>query len=371
MLRKAQTLTQLLRQLHRLKSIHEDAKALVHGLDILTNQADQGFSRVEQGMDELRTRIASLESAAATSGGGQQFSPLRPFFGLPAPLYLDDAGNAAFQIRRGAGRRTMVVSVPKSGTYLVGALLEQLGSVPTGVHLGETGFTDYRNRSKREMVEESASMQVFLPLASALELVHDGQFSVGHLRYEDDNVALLTGFRKLFTYREVRASLVSYMRFFMNRGRGEDLGADWKQIAEPRARMAAFLELYGPRVIAYMGSVAPWRTSGQVCPVRYETLMGDDGEEARFALVQKIATAVGIEPEPALVEQALSRAIGAETKTWSGARSRLEEFWDGHCEAIYERLGGEELNTLLGYQESLPSDEMAGGGADAAEAHPT
>ena len=42
-----------------------------------------------------------------------------------------------------ADHRVIVVSIPKSGTYLVAELLKALGYRWTGMHLAESAYTDY------------------------------------------------------------------------------------------------------------------------------------------------------------------------------------------------------------------------------------
>ena len=276
--------------------------------------------------------------------------PLSSFYGKKVAIYLDGVGRPCFTLDRGAAAKSaVVVSVPKSGTYLVAAYLEKLGLASTGAHLSEDAFTDYRGRSIKEMVELGARLNVALPLAQSLSMIQPGQFAVGHLVHSEETAALLRDFTVIFTYRELRASLVSAMRFFENEGRGDDFGTvEWKAVENQKARMAAFARIYFPNYLGYMAGVVPWITAAGIAKVRFETIVGDDTpgqQEAAIAL----GTAVGSDVEEGRRLDLLKSCIGAPTKTWSGSRSSVEQYWSDEVEAMFEAGGGSMLNATLGY----------------------
>lgn len=278
-------------------------------------------------------------------------STLRRLRDLGVSFELDANGAPVLVRRVGPGTvGVVVISLPKAGTYLVAALLERLGWVDTHAHLGEDSFSDYRDRTRREMVEDFAALRVALPLEHSLRLVRPGQFAVGHLPYRKANVALLKPYRKLFVCRELRAALVSWMRFSMNKGRGEQFGVAWKAIARERDRMAEFLRLFGPTYLGLAHAVSLWLTSPAICALRYETLMGDHGETEKLDMLEAAARYLGAPQARAQLAQAAAAVVGKETKTWSGRRSSLEGYWDERCEQWFEENGGVALNAVLGYE---------------------
>ncbi len=48
-----------------------------------------------------------------------------------------------------SNHRVIVVSIPKSGTYLVAEVLKALGYRWTGMHLAESAYTDYSGSAAR------------------------------------------------------------------------------------------------------------------------------------------------------------------------------------------------------------------------------
>ena len=101
------------------------------------------------------------------------------------PVYMN-LGAPSFARDEVAGlNRTVVLTIPKSGTYLIGAYLKKIGLIDTGVHLDDVGFTDYRNRSIQEMVESYRDFRRIYPLDRAAKLLRNGQYAVGHIGFNE------------------------------------------------------------------------------------------------------------------------------------------------------------------------------------------
>lgn len=81
----------------------------------------------------------------------------------------------------------------------------------------------------------------------------------------------------------------------------------------------------------------------------FEVLSGDNGTASQRDLVVSLAHFVGIPIKEEQADAALMAVIGKETKTWSGKRSTLEEYWSSESEQWFVKAGGRELNRLLGY----------------------
>lgn len=104
------------------------------------------LERVNEDRDRLEKELSVL------SGAYQRLEA--PLLRLIDTLYLNADAFLQFELNLGKSRdRIILVTQPKSGTYFIGALLEELGLVSCGVHISETCFTDYRKRTIREMVE--------------------------------------------------------------------------------------------------------------------------------------------------------------------------------------------------------------------------
>jgi len=263
--------------------------------------------------------------------------------GYDFPTYLI-AGRPSFSPVSISGKpRVLVVSIPKSGTYLIAAFLKELGLIDTGVHLTDDGFTDYRNKSIPDMIAKYREFRKLYPLSQALDLICEGQFAVGHLKCAAQTVAATSGFTILFTQRELRSALVSMMRFMCRPGRGEDWL--WKEFRDPRLRLLGFLRERGSEVMAWFESIIRWSSQPGVLNVQFEELIEGNQDLARL-----VSKKVDTEEPESQAGKALMRVLGQPTMTWSGRISDTQAYWSEQAELLFQELGGPKLNRRLGYQ---------------------
>jgi len=276
---------------------------------------------------------------------------LGPYVKKNFPVYLGEGYLPRAHPSTGVAReRLMILSIPKAGTYLFSKLLSELGFVPTNLHLNVDGFTDYRFTSLREAKEQYLSFNVDVPLRVSIKLIGDGQFAVGHLPHQDEVLKLLEGFKLLFIRRDLRDALVSQMRFFSGRGRGQ-LGAnEWKRLPEGPDKLLGFWDSYGEPFMNTYRSMLGWHGNKGVFEVSFEEICGDLGEERQQRVAQKLVRYLGIRHELINVPKLLSRVIGARTQTWSGQRTDRRLYWSDDLEQRFLGAGGQELNKKLGYR---------------------
>lgn len=136
-------------------------------------------------------------------------------------------------------------------------------------------------------------------------------------------------------------------------------GGDWKQIEDPRRRMHAFLELYAGELLSWARSILGWQDDAATLRVRFEDLLGDSGRQVQSDLVCRLADHVGVRFSAEQVPGLLASVLNRPTKTWSGKRSALGDWWDGHCEAVFQEHGGVALNESLGYVQDDPPFAVA------------
>lgn len=310
-----------------------------------------GSFYIENRLNNLDYEIKKLANDVEYLRGNFSFnSTATPYFGLKAPLFLLKNGRLAFKLDQGdCNERVFVLSIPKSGTYLVAALLERINIINAGVHLWEDGFHDYRNRIIPEMVHKYKNFAVNLPLNKSLDLLLPGQFSVGHLAHTENNCEALKDFKLFMTIREMRSVLISFMRWYSNEGRGEQHGQEWKSIQDKKDRMYCFLSLFIEELLSWSKEIIGWVEYSKVQQIKFEDLLGDFGYERQISVVEHILDYVGLEKDRGTAEVILKDVINKPTKTWSGKRSDLSEYWSDRCEDIFISFKGSELNEALGY----------------------
>lgn len=262
------------------------------------------------------------------------------------PITRDAFGRLCFKTESGASpSRVLVASMPKSGTYLTGEFMRQLGLVATNIHLGDRSMTDYRGQS-REQCRRSPN-EIEMPLAVSTDLVLPGQFIVGHLSPGCASADCLRDFVIVAVTREARAAIVSFVRWIHASGRAEQEDSVWTEAPEGPLRTEAFLEARGERLLRWFSNTSGWRVAARdpkIVTVSFEVLMGDLGAARQRGAAWGLARAVGADVDANEAFAALRRALKSKTMTSSGARSRLDRDWSPACEALFVAFGGVELN---------------------------
>lgn len=251
--------------------------------------------------------------------------------------------------------RVFVVSMPKSGTYLVSSILKQFGLVDIEVHISTSSFVDYRGQSIDEKLYKAREHVFNLPVEISTPLIRPGQFGVGHLPFDYRHKLLLNNFVRIFTIRELRDSLVSYMRFEHKRmARDPGRYADrrkWLDESEPQARMLGFLSAFGADVMQYFRQTMPWCSDPNSVVLQFEKMCGDYGIEDQLSTVELIQNKLEVDTS-LRPERIIRSSLGQETLTYSGSRTGYEEFWSHDAEIFFVENGGDEMNAAMGYSRS-------------------
>jgi hypothetical protein len=303
------------------------------------------IAQLEKELGSMRGDHA-LESTATTAVAAAT-RRLKVFSSLDCPVFLHADNRLSFRPRPGTlTDRIAVISVPKSGTYLVGAVLDALAFRFCGVHGAEWGFSDQRFGSKREILGQLGGRLVQCDVGEYIDLVGPGEYILSHFSCNGKLLSLLATFRKIIVIRELRACLVSFMRYSAAHTLGTSVSAGWGAIPEGPRRMENFLRHDGANFFSLARPIAGW-LGQNVCLVRFEELLGDRGENARDDAYQRIVRAV-LDGNPAIPLMA-ENILRMDTLTKSPGRSRVEDYWSDEAEEEFRRFAGPDLNAILGY----------------------
>ncbi len=245
--------------------------------------------------------------------------------------------------------RVAVIAIPKAGTYMIGYLLRLLGYVDTEIHVWKEGFSDYRDKTLEQKRRNYLEFTTLIPLRCVVPMVRKGQFIVGHLVCDDEVKACLKGFKNLFVYRDLRDSVVSHMRFFAATDRGGDKTQAWKKLENGPEKLLRYLDHLGPTYFAMCKSMIGCYNTKVVLGVSFEKIYGDYGKSVALEQLSKITDYLEISSGVAAPPETLQTLIGAQTKTWSGARTNRSTFWSTEVEQRFAEFGGVEINKQLGY----------------------
>ena len=256
--------------------------------------------------------------------------------------------------------RTMVCSVPKSGTYLVGNLLAQIGLENTHLHLGPMGSSDYTNATMDEARTNPDVFRIDEPLDSIVQRIKDNQFAVSHLG--PGAIPLLQGFSVIFCYRNLREVVISFARWTHRTGRWQSGDQSWRQLPDGPERVLSFF-LKEKRVLRQIIEPTIGWKNQNVVKVAYEEFVGDLGTDRVLSTLRRVTCAAGFSWTDAELLRMLEQTLIGETLTKSPGRSRIQEYWSADLEQLFIEEGFAYLNRCLGYEEkesSLPREAEQG-----------
>lgn len=324
---------QLEQKCHRLEEqLQSETKALQDEVTALRNEAASQLRRLERG-EQLEQILGRLRKLSESN----------------VPAFIDDSAAPVLCLERGdTQQKVLICSTPKSGTYLLNTLLEKFGFVSAGIHLASWGFTDMRFGLQSDVRTQPARFLRFIDAEHVVDLVHPGQFIVGHLPFDEQTERLFSDYRVIVVRRNLRDSLVSFMRYMSKNGLGTAQTDGWGEWEDGPQKMQRYAELHAGEFFSMVQPMLGWFEKDGVLNVSYEELMGDFGPDRRDQRAREIAEFVGAHRFDAA--EVLSEVIGQETLTFSGSRSRLEDYWSDQVEAIFEEHDGPGLHRALRYK---------------------
>ncbi len=300
-----------------------------------------------------KASVPPLDEAAAATWLRQDGADLQQAASRAlVPLCVDPHGTPCFWPLRGeTDRRIAVLSIPKAGTYLMTNLLTNLGVVSCNVHLGRGLVSDYRLSKQMP-----APTPRYLDVAISARLVLPGQSMASHMVRDLATQVSLHGYNKIFVYRELRAALVSAFRTGARRSTRRSAekraaaAAAGRDLVDSAQGFVAWLERDIERMRRQYVAAAGWHGHPGVCLVSFEEIMGDAGPDRQVRAVVAVAAQCGVSASDEAARALLGRTIGAETQTFSGARSTLDEYWSPAAEALFRKAGLRDLNVRFGYE---------------------
>lgn len=283
-------------------------------------------------------------------------SEYRLLAGKKIPLFIDEEFNPCFKLERAPStHRVFVLTIPKSGTYLITEILEKMGMVNCGVHVALDFVQDNRYADEQILKIEPGRYMVHLPFHLSTKLIQKGQFAFGHIPCYRTQRILLNDFQKVFTYRNIRDVIISLVRYHDSRKhkafRGERLEqySRFKAEAMGTGKIKQWYVIWGNEYINLIKSMSSWKEDEEVFKIKFEILMGDDGEEAQISMLRDLAGFVGLEITGEAINKALNASIGSNTVTYSGRRSLHSEWWNDELEELFVSYGYDLLNKDFGY----------------------
>lgn len=283
-------------------------------------------------------------------------SEYRLLAGEKIPLFIDEDFNLCFKLERApTTHRVFVLTIPKSGTYLITDILERMGMTNCNVHIALDNIQDNRFADEKILKVEPGRYLVHIPFNRSTKLIYPGQLAFGHIPCDETQQTLLYDFKKVFTFRDIRDVIISLVRYHGSREHKEltgerlDLFMKFKEIPMGTDKIKQWYLVWGNEYSNLIRSMSPWKEIDGVFSLKFEILMGDDGSEAQISMMRDLANFVGLDITDDQIYKAINHSIGSDTVTYSGRRSLHVEWWNDDLEELFCTYGFDEINRRLGY----------------------
>ncbi len=233
-----------------------------------------------------------------------------------------------------------VITLPKSGTYLVEKILSTLKFQNAGFQADgdccDTRLPCLQSNTNQRYIYYN------IPGEVQISLVQPGQFVVGHIPISwQEN---LMSHIKLCCVRDLRYSIVSYMRYFQARSTFKH--EVWSNLGYTEE---ALYQLMRSKTVQYMfekcKEVIQWIKLYPDIILRFEDLTSKNFENT--SSMQNICNILKVEPHEVL--QAVQNSRNQNTITFSGQNASLDDVWSERVQREFAKHGGIKLNQQLGY----------------------
>ena len=261
--------------------------------------------------------------------------------------------------------KTILVSVPKAGTYLAAQILQQLGLTDSHLHLRHddqaTGVYDFRGAPMKMSMKEQEQRFIPMPLHEALSMVHSNEFVLGHLPpIPEVKNQLYLDFKIVFLVRDLRDCLISHMRYMISIGGVSAAEHPWCTLQDEQERFKQYLINYADKIgpLVNMKLIACWEydlrnpyPGMEIHKLHFEDLVSAD-QSAATAAVDSLSSFLGLAQRDDL-DSIIRHVIGAETLTKSGSQTFRDKYWSSFAEEWFtERIldaQGNNVNKLIDY----------------------
>lgn len=115
--------------------------------------------------------------------------------------------------------KVFIISQPKSGTYLLSALISFFNLKESYLHFSENKYEKYDHSKLEKGRTEPSFFSQKLSIVESIKLVPENSIAVGHLPYTQNIAKLLINFKKVFIDRNIQDRLQSAVRWSKFSGR--------------------------------------------------------------------------------------------------------------------------------------------------------
>jgi hypothetical protein len=117
--------------------------------------------------------------------------------------------------------KAIIISQPKSGTYLCANLLKEIGMHFTGLHLSEDYYQKYDLDNLDDSRKNPKKYTKKMSVNKSINLIEDKSFAVSHLCYSKKNTIITKEYKKIILTRDYNEVLSSWNRWALSTNRSQ------------------------------------------------------------------------------------------------------------------------------------------------------
>ena len=227
--------------------------------------------------------------------------------------------------------KTFVITIPKSGTYLMRELLEQIGLKSSYLHISERGTYDYSKVSLEKGRKNPQSCLKQMSLEESLNNIPENSFAVGHLTHTPRIIDLLSSFNVLFLKRDFKDTVLSRMLFLLQTGRANRQASDkiWVNEQNKQQQFLKYVETNGDNIAKQYSEILPWGGCDNVECFDFNMIKSCPTEQ-----IQRVAEIHHLELNDIDIERVINTSFNKNTLTKSTPVDK-DKYW---CKKTHNKL---------------------------------
>lgn len=262
--------------------------------------------------------------------------------------------------------KVIVNSFPKSGTHLLGKLVQLAGIVELPIMILDNQYLDFQNKGDWHLWEpvKKSGIKILNPArkqemcTNSLMRILEGQFTTAHLKYSNEIVQSLNKYKikHLFIIRDLRdviCSVVDYRMSLTAHGYLPNwyyylnaLSSDEDRLLTVIEGKDRFLESYSDHLEYGWG----WMNDPTALKVRFEDLVGRSGggsDKIQLKTVRSVLEFIDMSSEEIKVRELSKNLWGGKTRTMNrGLTGGWKERFTSRVKDVFNEKYGHYMSSM-------------------------
>ena len=235
-------------------------------------------------------------------------------------------------------KRVFITTIPKSGTYLIGEIVKQLGFVYSGVLLSIKGVEDHRGADPEIIRTKPQTYYFNKSFADSSRLILPGQYTIGHIPWRNE----MDDFSVIFATRNLRTVVASCTRYYIKREKllPTPMQKIWTSEAEMSPKkIKLWFKFWGREYSDLINDLIESWSDKYIFSVKYEKI---DSET-----IQMLSEYLDCPVSKEEAKKVLDIALATYTPTLNKKRTSHLDYWDDEVENLFQKLGFAQAESKL------------------------